>query len=70
MVTPIKSAEKYALLQSQNATPVEIFRACKADGNKNWECQVLLMGLFEMTLDEARKISHAEFAKEQARHAP
>jgi hypothetical protein len=59
MNEPSKSSEKYAALREQGATPVEVFKVCKADGNKNWECQVLLMGIFDMSLDDARTISHS-----------
>jgi hypothetical protein len=60
MEKPNESTEKYAAMQRQGASPVELFQACKRDGHKNWECQVLLMGLFEMTLHETRLISHGE----------
>lgn len=65
MDKPEKSSEKYAALKEQGGTPSDVFKACKADGHKNWECQILLMGLFDMTLDQTRSISHAQHAENQ-----
>jgi hypothetical protein len=69
MDTSNKSAEKYIALKDGGAAPTAVFQACKLDGHKNWECQILLMGVFEMTLDEARKISHAEHVREKSQNA-
>ena len=45
-------------LKAGGASAEEVFRRMKAEGCKNWQSQVMLMGLFDMSLDEARRVSH------------
>lgn len=52
------SINKYKELMTDGKTPIEIFKEAKKDGYKNYECINLLMALFDMSLHDARQISH------------
>ena len=45
-------------LKAGGASAEDVFRHMKGVGCKNWQGQVMLMGLFDMPLAEARRVSH------------
>jgi len=53
-------------LKAGGASAEDVFRHMKALGCKNWEGQVMLMGVFDMPLAEARRISHKVCGVDQA----
>ena len=50
----------YLEMRDEGAEPEQVFLAAKRNGLKNFECIALLCGVFNMTLDDARIISHKQ----------
>jgi len=57
----------YLEMKQHGATAEEVYRRARADGFKNYECLVLIMGVFGLELDDARKIGHQTFFKNATR---
>jgi len=55
----------YLDMKKHGATAAEVYRKARGDGYKNHECLALIMGLFGLELDEARKIGHQFFYQER-----
>lgn len=53
-----KFIDKYMEYRKNGMSAEQMFNHAKIDGYKNFECIHLLMIVFDMPLDEARKISH------------
>jgi hypothetical protein len=48
----------YLAMRAAGATPDEIYRRALASGANRSSCQILLMGVFDFSLDEARRVTH------------
>lgn len=49
----------YFEMKKLGATPGQVFRKAKQDGYRNFDCIALISGVFDISLSEAREISHA-----------
>ena len=48
----------YIAMKEDGATASEVYRKARKDGFKKNECLALIMGVFNLELDTARKIGH------------
>lgn len=55
----------YLEMKRHGATAEDVYRKARGDGFKNYECLVLIMGVFDLELDDARKIGHQAFYHER-----
>jgi hypothetical protein len=58
-----KLIDVYTNYKNSGMSPEQIFNQAKIDGYKNFECIHLLMVVFDISLDEARTISHRYYLK-------
>lgn len=55
----------YQIMKLQGAFADEVYRKARANGFKKHECLVLIMGLFDLELANAREIGHQIYWQEQ-----
>jgi hypothetical protein len=56
----------YINMKNAGSSPQDVFVAAKNAGHKNYECVLLICGVFDISLDEARKISHNVHARQKS----
>jgi hypothetical protein len=49
---------RYVAMMRDGATSDEVYRQALKDGFKRFECVALLCGVFDLELDQARKVDH------------
>ncbi|WKB50819.1 hypothetical protein [Eleftheria terrae] len=54
----------YVAMMRNGATSEEVYRQALKDGFKRFECVALLCGVFDLELDEARKIGHRVWSED------
>jgi hypothetical protein len=52
-------------MKRHGATAADVYRKARGDGFKNYECLAIIMGVFGIELDEARKVGHHAFYNER-----
>lgn len=57
--------EKYTAMRSDGRSSEDVYRAAWADGFKRHECLLIVAGLFNLELHEAREIGHKVYASER-----
>jgi hypothetical protein len=55
----------YIAMKVAGASSHEVFRKAKSDGRKNFECTLIVAGVFDLELHEAREISHAFYRENE-----
>ncbi|WP_217590738.1 hypothetical protein [Burkholderia sp. GbtcB21] len=55
----------YIAMKDAGASPQEVFRKAREDGYKNFECIVLISGVFEISLNDARDMAHAIYREDK-----
>ena len=48
----------YIAMKQSGASPSEVFTKAREDGFRNFECTLLIVGVFDLSLDEARHVAH------------
>lgn len=56
----------YIAMKDAGASPQEVFRKARGDGYKNFECIVLISGVFDIPLNDAREMAHAIYREDRA----
>lgn len=59
----------YIAMKQSGASPSEVFTKAREDGFRNFECTLLVAGVFDLSLDEARQVAH-EIYRRSAASAP
>lgn len=48
----------YIEMRKSGAPPSEVFIKAREGGFRNFECTLLIAGVFDLSLDEARQVAH------------
>lgn len=56
-----KVIQHYKKEKEKGATKEDIYKQARADGYKNYESLLILMGVFDIELHEAREVGHKCF---------
>ena len=59
----------YKEQKANGATKEDIYAQARADGYKNYECLLILMGVFNIELHEAREVGHKYFYEHQGKES-
>lgn len=49
----------YLAMKREGVSAREVYVRARADGFKRYQCLLLIQGVFDLTLDEAREIGHS-----------
>ncbi len=60
----------YIEMRRSGASPTEVFIKAREDGFRNFECTLLIAGVFELSLDEARQVAHEIHRRNAAFESP
>lgn len=55
----------YIAMKDAGASPQEVFRKARGDGYKNFECIVLISGVFDIPINDAREMAHAIYREDR-----
>lgn len=56
----------YIAMKQSGASPSEVFTKARDDGFLNFECRLLIAGVFGLSLDEARHVAHEIYRRSKA----
>ncbi len=48
----------YIAMRDSGATPQDVYKSALDDGYKKFECMMLIAGIFDLPLHEAREVGH------------
>jgi len=57
-------------MKQSGASPGEVFTKAREDGFRNFECTLLIAGVFDLSLDEARQVAHEIYRRSAASSPP
>lgn len=57
----------YLTMKQHGATVQEVYRKARQDGFGKHECLLLIMGVFDLELSDAREIGHQIYFQDQGR---
>jgi hypothetical protein len=60
----------YIAMKQSGASPSEVFTKVREDGFRNFECTLLIAGVFDLSLDEARNVAHEIHRRKAAFEPP
>lgn len=60
----------YIEMKKAGASPGEVFIKAREDGFRNFECTLLVAGVFDLSLDEARRVAHETHRRSAAFESP